>query len=77
MAKKLKPMTPHEARTIDEICSLRRDNISTPHGWILIDGDRVSLAQQQAGHEAEGTITLPRAEFKRMIDWYLRPQERE
>jgi hypothetical protein len=76
MKKKLKPMSPYEARIHKDICSLQSDNYNTAEGWILIDGDQITLAKQRAGEESKGSVTLSRAAFKRMIDWYLRPQDR-
>ena len=76
MKKKLKPMSPHEARNLKDICSLNSDNYNTAEGWILIDGNQVTLAKQCAGESSQGSITFSRAAFKRMLDWYLRPQGR-
>lgn len=75
-AKTLQPMSPHEARMLGEICSLESDNYSTSEGWIMIDGPEVTLSKQRIGEERTGKVTFSRAAFKRMIDWYLRPQQR-
>ena len=74
--KKLRPMTPHEARDFKDICSLQSDNYATAEGWIMIDGSEVVLCKQRAGESAFASVKLTRGAFKRMIDWYLRPQER-
>lgn len=74
--KKLKAMSPHEARTNDEICSLQSDNYSTAEGWLMIDGNRVTICQQRDGERAASMASFSRGAFKRMLDWYLRPQKR-
>jgi len=70
-------LTPHAARTQRQLSALQRDNISTPNGWILLDGSgrgTVTIAQQKPGKEAEGFVRLPRHEFARLARWYLKPQ---
>lgn len=74
--RKLKPMTPHEARGFEEICSLQSDNYGGSEGWIMIDGNQVVLCQQRPGENSTGTVHLSRGAFMRMVNWYLRPQER-
>jgi hypothetical protein len=75
-SKALKPMSPHEARAFKDICTLQSDNYSTAEGWLMIDGSEVVLCKQRAGEPAVASVKLTRGAFKRMIDWYLRPQER-
>jgi hypothetical protein len=75
--KKLKPMSPHEARTDAEMGALETDNYNTAEGWILLmDHGKVVLYQQRTGEASTGRVEFTRAAFKRMIDWYLRPQDR-
>lgn len=73
---KLKPMSPHQARTLNEICSLKSDNYGGAEGWIMIDGPDVILKQQRSGEQPDGGVKFSRGAFKRMIDWYLREQQR-
>lgn len=74
--KKKAPIAPIDCRTTDELCSIHRDNLSTKHGWALTDGYNVTIARQEAGKPAEGSVTLPRAEMKRLLTFLLTPQKR-
>jgi hypothetical protein len=72
----LKPMSPHQARTLKDICTLKRDNISGRKSWILLDGTNVVICQQEPGEEAKGTVHLTRSDFVKLTAWYFRPQTR-
>lgn len=72
--KKQKMRAPNQVRSKKETCQLARDNFDTKHGWILADDRTVTIAQQEAGKEPSGKVTLPRAEFLRLARWYFRPQ---
>lgn len=69
-----KMLSPHEARRTRDAIRLQRDNVDTRHGWILLDGGSVVIAQQQDGQPATAMVTLPRREFARLARWYFRPQ---
>lgn len=74
----LKPMSPSEVRTFEQICSLKRDNISVRTGWILLNGaNEVVLVKQKNGERATGEVSFTRKEFTRLAQWYLTPQKRE
>ena len=68
-------MSPFRANHIDKVCRLNRDNINTKHGWILVDGDRVSIARQTTGARASAIVSLPRAEFARLARWFFTEQK--
>lgn len=68
-------MKPYDAKTLDEVCSLERDNISFGDFWILSDGHTVSLRKQKQGEMPSEGIQVPRATFNKMVDWYLKDQK--
>lgn len=67
-AKKLKPI---EARTFDQICSLPRDGYDTKRFWLLVNIGTVTLCEQQNGKPSTNTMELPRAEFDKLVRWYV------
>lgn len=71
---KQKLLAPAHAKTLDEVCSLRADNFNIPSGWILTDGDRVTIARQRNSEPSTDSVTFSRKEFNRLVSWYFRPQ---
>lgn len=67
-------LSPHEARTDKQICSLRSDNVDAPEGWMMIDEGVVTLCNQRSGEHSTGTVQFTRRSFKKFADWYLKPQ---
>jgi hypothetical protein len=67
-SKKLR--APREAKTLDELCSIPRDNVGTNDHWIITDGCEVTLAAQRSGSLPTATVSIPRATFEAFIDWY-------
>lgn len=75
--KALKPLSPHEARTMDQQCSLLTDNIATKAGWILLNSTgTVVLKNQRDGESPTGSVEFSRRDFARFAKWYLTPQKR-
>ena len=72
---KTKTLSPRQARTWDQLCSLRRDNSSWGDWWILTDGLNVAIYQQKPGETSTQEISIPIGTFNRLIDWYQRPQK--
>lgn len=73
----LRPMSPHEARTLNQLCSLQRDNLNVRSGWVLLNSTgTVVLRNQKAGEQPTGGVEFTRAEFERIAKWYLTPQKR-
>ena len=71
----MKKLAPKDARTTKRIRSLRSDNYSTRDGWILLDGGtHISIAQQRQGEGPKGHVSIPRTQFNRMVEWYLKEQ---
>jgi len=69
-------MSPYDAKTLNEVCSLRRDNFDLPTCWILTDGVNVTISEQKNGEEAKQSLTLPRTQFNALVRWYLRDQKK-
>ena len=71
--QKSETMKPYDAngKTLPQ---LTRDNKTFGDVWILTDGYRVSIYDQRAGKAPSQGLTLPRARFNRIIDWYLKNQ---
>jgi hypothetical protein len=67
---KNKKLTPRTARTLNQQCELKRDNIESKESWILIDEGFVHIHNQRNGEESTGGVTLTRREFDRFVDWY-------
>ena len=74
--RQIKMMRPYDAKNLDKVCTLRRDNFDTNDCWILTDGHRVTIAEQKVGEAATQSITLPRATFNKLIAWYMREQKK-
>jgi len=80
MKKKQKPLSPmslRDARTDKEICSLRYDNISTKHFWMLVTPGEVTLTRQTTGERAQVMVSMPRRIFNRFVDAYTKKQPRK
>lgn len=63
-------LTPRQAKTFDEICGLRRDNVGTDTNWMIFDEIEVTITKQTLGGSKIGRVTIPRADFEAFIDWY-------
>lgn len=68
-------MRPYDAKDNWLVCRLARDNFDAGDFWILTDGTRVTLASQKAGESPTQSITIPRAEFNKLVAWYMRDQK--
>ena len=75
MAKKktaAKHRAPCDAKTLNQLCELPRDNIDAGKwGWIIVDEDAVGIRQQRPGEESTQDITIPRTVFEKFARWYL------
>lgn len=72
MSKKpKKTLTPRTARTFEQICTLKRDNVSTVDYWMMVcDGGKVVICAQRDGQAVQTMLRLPRHTFEKFIDWY-------
>lgn len=71
-----KMMRPRDASTLDDVCSLPRDNITSGDYWALLmgdGGDSITLTKQRVGKNATESISITRRDFNRIVDWYMRP----
>lgn len=66
---------PFDCKNTDDCCELRRDSFDAGDFWILTDGFNVSIHEQKLGEHSKQTISVPRAEFNRLIRWYMREQK--
>lgn len=71
----VKSLSPRNANSFDKVCLLNRDNKTVGDCWILTDGSQVSIVQQNLGEAPRQEISIPRAQFNRLIAWYLKEQK--
>lgn len=67
-------MKPYDATGDRNVTKLKRSHRSFGNHWILTDGYRVSLSEQKIGEAEKQHITMSRARFNQLIDWYLKDQ---
>lgn len=64
---KKETLTPKTAKTFNEICELRRDNISSGNSWVqLLDGGFISISDRHKISGSIGTITLTKKQFEHL-----------
>ena len=72
MTKINKNLKPCDADTFDKIRALKRDNLSGPEGWIILNGvNDVCIHNQKTGYQSTGNVSFTRRTFKRFCEWYL------
>jgi len=59
----------------NELCRVRRGNISAADFSIMTDSYTVWLSEQKMGEQQKQHIEMPRATFNKLIRWYLKPQK--
>lgn len=57
-----------------QLCRIRRDNKDAGDFSIMTDSYVVWLSEQKMGENRKQHIEIPRKEFNKLIQWYLRPQ---
>ena len=60
------------AKTLEDVCSLKRDNFSRGDFTILSDGQSVFLSEQKLGEWASQDFTIPRTVFNYLLKHYMR-----
>ena len=70
-----KTLSPRKTVTFNQICSLQTDNAGTKNFWIQLDVGSVHLCEQTSGEAAKGSLTIPRRDFNKLIEWYLKEQK--
>lgn len=69
--KNKEPLVPKTANTLNKICKLERDNISTHNSWMLLDDkEKLTIVNQKKGEDVTGTVTLTFKGFERFIKFY-------
>jgi len=68
-------LNPRKAKTHKEISQLESDNISTEDYWILISPKYVTICKQKIGIKPENSISIPREDFDKLVEWYLLSQK--
>jgi hypothetical protein len=63
-------LSPRNAKTFKQLCSLRTDNTQSKTSWILLDVGTVHIHNQKNGENSTGEVTLTRREFNQFVDWY-------
>lgn len=69
-------MKPRDVKTQKQHLTLRSDNHDTKGHWILLDtmGGTVTISAQKQGEKCTASVIVPRGEFNRLIDWYMKDQ---
>lgn len=65
-----KQSTPRDARTTNGLCALQRDNIDLGDFSFMVSEHDVSLTAQRAGQAPTARVTVPRAVFDAVVDFY-------
>lgn len=69
-----KANSPKNANTLNKICKLKRDNISTRNSLILLKEKSVIITNHKRGKSPTGSVELTRKEFEKFIQWYQTAQ---
>lgn len=66
-------MTPINCKTLQDACSMPRDNIDVGDFWILLDTETgsVYLSEQPSGEPRKQRIEIPKATFDKLVRWYV------
>lgn len=67
-------LSPKEARTYEQLCSLRATLWNCKWGWILTADGEITIQHQPRGEPRIQEITIPKRVFDKMVEWYLKPQ---
>lgn len=68
--KKIK--APIDAKTFEQICALKRDNIDLQGGdWcFMVEEGMVTLTEQKIGEGPTHQVSIPRKYFDKVVRWY-------
>lgn len=62
-------MKPKEIKTFDDICKLKRDNVSYDDAWIILNGvNELVITNQKRGEPSTGTVKLSKRQFQKFVD---------
>jgi len=62
-----------QAKSTNDVCSLRRDNYECGDWSIMTDGYRVWISKQKMGESRTDHIEVPKAIFDKLFDCYGKP----
>ena len=68
-------MTPRQAKTFNQICTLQADKTETQNSWLMLEEDVVYLTNQKSGEPPTGEVEISRKDFEKFIAWYDRDQK--
>jgi hypothetical protein len=74
---KNKTLSPKDAKGEKQVCMLQTDHYETKDFWILIDAwnNEVYIHQQKTGEKSKQDICIPKKDFNRLVEWYLKEQK--
>ena len=67
-------LKPRDAKTLKQVCSLRRDNASRGGFWVLVDETSVTVCKQKSGEPGGPMVTMPRYVWEHFAHFYENPQ---
>lgn len=67
--------SPMAAKTERQHLRLRTDNTETEKYWFLINEEEVTICEQKNGEVATNSIKIPKADFNKIVRWYIKPQK--
>ncbi len=76
ITKRPKMMRPRDARSHSQVAKIPRDNVTYAGTWALLNGDgksTITITRQRRGENATESISIPRRDFDRIVDWYMKP----
>jgi len=62
--------TPQQAKTFEQICKLKRDNVESGDFWMTFDEGTVYLSEQPSGEKPKASIKIPRTVFNRFVRFW-------
>ena len=68
-------MKPRDAKTFDQICKLKRDNVSAIKSWMSINPDYIHICEQRNGEPATASVSISRKAFEKFVDFYNKDQK--
>lgn len=68
-------MRPYDVKTERQLLDLQKDNKGVKEAWIMLGVNRVTVCTQRSGEPAADTVSMPRGQFNRLVDWYLKDQK--
>lgn len=67
-------MKPSDCASEDDACKLSDSGHEVGNWWMLTDGYRVTLAEQNAGDKPKQAITIDPKVFNKFVAWWQKDQ---